>query len=207
MCKRFQLKGLSVEKGARNPSCYDPDCAISADPDPGDEPFPRQLRYVQQLADDEHQSADDNIDSDDGKYKDNNGQSHVSEDEENGKNVEDDENVLEPGADDEDLSADSRSQRPVKNEFLSSQPSIITVTLAHTQTSDRRVSYQERRTPSLIRVSQNRMPAICPRLPAALNPLVTPVLTQTQSDPTMREFDGNGQWTSTRRNVGRRTRA
>src|ERR1700759_3751056 len=150
----------------------------------------------QQLADDEHQSADDSMDSDDGEYEDNDGQSEVSEEEE------DDEDVLEPGADDEDLSADWGAQRPVENEFLSSQPSIITITPGHTQTSGGRVSYQERRTPAPIRVSQNRTPAFLPRLPAALNPLATPVLTQTQSDPTMREFDnGSGQRTSTRRNV------
>ena len=156
----------------------------------------------QQLADDGHQSADDSIDSDDGEYEDNDGQSEVSEEEENGENGEDDEDVLEPGADDEDLSADWGAQRPVENEFLSSQPSIITITPGHTQTSGGRVSYQERRTPAPIRVSQNRTPAFLPRLPAALNPLATPVLTQTQSDPTMREFDnGSGQRTSTRRNV------
>ena len=51
-----------------------------------------------------------------------------------------------------------------------------------------------------IRVSQNCNPAFLSRLPAA--PLGTPLLTQTQSDPTMREFDnGSGQQTSSRRNV------
>ena len=126
----------------------------------------------------------------------------MSEEEENSENGEDDEDVLEPGVDDEDLSADWGAQRPVENEFLSSQPSMITITPGDTQTSDGRVSYQERRTPAPIRVSQNRMPAFLPRLPAALNPLATPVLTQTQSDPTVREFDnGSGQRTSTRRNV------
>ena len=125
----------------------------------------------------------------------------MSEEEENGENGED-EDVLEPGADDEDLSANWGAQRPVENEFLSSQPSMITITPGHTQTSDRRVSYHEWRTPAPIRVCQNRMPAFLSRLPAALNPLATPVLTQTQSDPTMREFDdGSGQWTSSRRNV------
>ena len=44
--------------------------------------------------------------SDDGEYKDNDDQSEVSEEEENGENGEDDEYVLEPGADDDDLSAD-----------------------------------------------------------------------------------------------------
>ena len=59
-----------------------------------------------QLADDGHQLEDDSIDSDDEKYEDNYCQSEVSEEEKNGENSEDDENVLEPGADDEYLSAD-----------------------------------------------------------------------------------------------------
>ena len=140
--------------------------------------------------------------SDDGEYEDNDGQSEVSEEEENGENGENDEDVLEPGADDENLSADWGAQRPVENEFLSSQPSIITITPGHTQTSGGRVSYHKRRTPAPIRVSQNRMPAFLSQLPTALNPLATPVLTQTESDPTMREFDDrSGQQTSSSRNV------
>ena len=70
--------------------------------------------------------------SDDGKYEDNDNQSEVSEEEETGENGANDEDVLEPGADDEDLSADWGVQRPVENEFLSSQPSIITITPGHT---------------------------------------------------------------------------
>ena len=51
-------------------------------------------------------------------------------------------------------------------------------------------------------MSQNRTPAFLSRLPAASNPLATPALTQTESDPTRREFDdGSGQWTRSRRNV------
>jgi len=126
----------------------------------------------------------------------------VSEEGEDNENGENDEDVLEPGADDEDLSADWGAQRPVENEFLSSQQSIITITSGHSQTSGGKASYQERRTLAPIRVSQNRTPAFLSGLPAALNPLATPVLTQTQSDPTMREFDnGNGQQTSSRRKV------
>ena len=104
----------------------------------------------QQLADDGQQPAEDGMASDNGEYDDNDGQSEVSEEEGNGENGEDDENVLEPGADDEDLSADWGAQRPVENEFLSSQPSIITITPGHTQTSGGRVSYHERRTPAPI---------------------------------------------------------
>ena len=126
----------------------------------------------------------------------------MSEEQENGENGQDDEDVLEPGADDENLSADWGAQRPVENEFLSSQPSIITIMLGHTQTSGVRVSYQERRTTAPIRVSQNRTPAFLTQLHSALNPLAISVLTQTQSAPTMREFDNrSGQPTSTRRNV------
>ena len=140
--------------------------------------------------------------SEDGEYEDNDSQSEVSEEEEDNENGENDEDVVEPGGDEEDLSAGWGAQRPVENEFLSSQPSIITIPPGHSQTSGRRASYQERRTLALIRVSQNCTPAFLSRLPAALNPLATPVLTQTQSDPTMREFDnGSGQRTSSRRNV------
>ena len=140
--------------------------------------------------------------SDDGEYEDNDSQSKVSEEEQNGENGENDKNVLEPGADDEDLSADWRTQRPVENEFLSSQPSIITITPGHSQTSGWRVSYHERRTPAPIRVSQNPKPAFLSQLPAALYPLATPVLTETQSDPTMREFDDrSGERSSSRGNV------
>ena len=163
----------------------------------------------QQLADDEQQSAedglqpaDDSMDSDDGKYEDNDGQSEVSEEEEDNEKGENDEDVLESGADDENLSADWGVQRPVENELLSSQPSIITITPGNSQTSSGRAGYQERRTPAPIRVSQNCTPAFLSRLPATLNPLATPVITQTQSHPTMPEFDhGSGQRTSSRRNV------
>ena len=142
------------------------------------------------------------MDSDDREYKDNDGQSEPSEEEEDNKNRENDEDVLEPGADDENLSADWGAQRPVENEFLSSQPSIITSTPGNSQTSGGRTSYQERRTPAPIRVSQNRTPAFLSRLPTTLNPLATPVLTQTPTDTRMREFDdGSGQRTSSRRNV------
>ena len=134
----------------------------------------------QQWADDGQQPADDSMDSDDGEYEDNDGQSEVSEEEEDNENGENDEDVLEPGADNEDLSADWGAQRPVENEFLSLQPSIITITPGNSKTSGGRTSYQERRTPALIRVSQNRTPAFLARLPAALNPLATPVLTQSQ---------------------------
>jgi len=156
----------------------------------------------QQWADDREHPADESIDSDDGEYEDNDGQSEVSEEEEDNENRLNDEDVLEPGADNEDLSADWGAQRPVENELLSSQPSIIRITPGHGQTSGGRASFQERRTHAPIRVSQNGTPAFLSRLPAALNLLATPVLTQTQSDPTMREFDtGSGQQTSSRRNV------
>ena len=104
----------------------------------------------QQWADDKEQPADDSIDSDDREYEDNNGQSEVSEEEEDNENGENDEDVLEPGVDDEHLSADWGAQRPVENEFLSSQPSIITITPGNSQTSGGRAIYQEWRTPAPI---------------------------------------------------------
>ena len=88
----------------------------------------------------------DSMDSDDGAYEDNDVQSAVCEEEEANENGENDEGVIEPGADDEDLSADWGAQRPVENEFLSWQPSIITITAGHSQTSGWRASYQEQRT-------------------------------------------------------------
>ena len=147
----------------------------------------------QQWADTGQQPVDDSMDSDDGEYEDNDGQSEVSEEEEDNETRENDENVLEPGADDGDLSADWGAQRPVENEFLSSQPSIITITPKNSQTSGGRASYQQRGTPATIRVSQKHTPAFLSRLPAALNPLATPALTQTQSDPKMREFDNRSR--------------
>ena len=106
--------------------------------------------HGQQWVDDTEQPADDSMHSDDGEYEDNDGQSEVSEKEEDNENGENHEEVLEPGADDEDLSADWGAQRPVENEFLSSQPSMITITPGHSQTSCGRASYQERRTLALI---------------------------------------------------------
>ena len=50
----------------------------------------------------------------------------MSEEEDNGENGADHKNVLEPGGDDVDRSADWGAKRPVENELLSSQPSIIT---------------------------------------------------------------------------------
>ena len=125
----------------------------------------------------------------------------MSEEEENGKNDEDDdddendENVVEMGADDEDLSAHWGAQRPIGNEFPSSQPSILTITPGHTQASSRRISYLEWRTPAPIQASQNSdTPAILSRVPAAVNMFATPVLTQRQLDPRMRELDnGSGE--------------
>ena len=124
----------------------------------------------------------------------------MSEEEENGEN---DEDVVEMGADVEDLSAHWGAQRPIGNEFLSSQPSILTITPRHTQASSRRISYLEWRTPPPIQASQNRdTPAILSRLPAAVNTLATPVLTQRQPDPTTRELDnGSDLQTSSRRNM------
>ena len=85
------------------------------------------------------------MDSDDGEYEDNDGQSEVTKEEEDDANGENDKNLLEPGTDDEDLSADWGAQRPVKNEFLSSQPLIIIITPRHSRTSGWRASYQEER--------------------------------------------------------------
>ena len=83
--------------------------------------------------------------TDDGEYEDNHSESEVSEEEENGEN---DQNVVGMGADDEELSEHWGVQWLIWNEFFSSQPSILTITLGHTQASSRRISYPKRRTPS-----------------------------------------------------------
>ena len=69
----------------------------------------------QQWADDGQRPVDDIMDSDDGEYEDNDCQSKVSEEEKDNENGENHEDVLELGADDEDLSADWGVQRPVEN--------------------------------------------------------------------------------------------
>ena len=56
--------------------------------------------------------------SDDGKYLGNNSQSEVSEEEENGRNGEDEEDVVEMGADNEDLSAYLGEEWPMGRRFL-----------------------------------------------------------------------------------------
>ena len=135
-----------------------------------------------QLADDGEQLADDSMASENGEYQYNDGQRDVSEDEENSENDEedeDDEDGVEMGVEDEDLSARWGAQRSIGNEFLSSQPSILTITPGPTQASSRSISYPERRTPTPIQASQNcDTPAILSRLPAAINTFATPVLTQ-----------------------------
>ena len=70
------------------------------------------------------------MDSDDREHEDNDGQSQVSQKEEDNENGENDENVFHPVVENENYSADWGAQRPVENELLSSQTSIITVTPA-----------------------------------------------------------------------------
>ena len=83
---------------------------------------------AQQWAKDGQQLADPSTDLYDGEYEDNDGQSEVREEEEDNENGENDEAVLEAGADNVDLSAHWVAQKPLENEFCSSQPSIITIT-------------------------------------------------------------------------------
>ena len=56
--------------------------------------------------------------SDDGEYEYNDGQSEVSEEAEDNENGEKDENVLEAGVDDENLSADWGAQDQSRMSFL-----------------------------------------------------------------------------------------
>ena len=58
------------------------------------------------MADDGHLLADVSIGLDDGEYENNDSESEMSEEEENGEKGEDDGNILESGVDDEPLLAD-----------------------------------------------------------------------------------------------------
>ena len=145
-------------------------------------------------------SADDSIDSQDGEYEDRDGQSEESQEDE-GEEEEEDE--LEGREENENLSSGWGAQRSTGYGFPESQPSILTITPGHTQSSSRVIDYPRRRAPLPVRVSQNRFtPTILSRMPTALNPLVTPTITLSHSGPTTPELDSAGeQHTSSRRNM------
>ena len=156
------------------------------------------------LVDSGRPSADDSIDSQDGEYEEYNGQSAETEvDEVEEEEEEEEEEELEQGEENENLSSGWGAQRSIRYGFREPQPSILTVTPGHTQSSGRGIDYPRRRAPVPVRVSQNRFtPAIRSRPPTALGPLETPAITPSNSGPTTPELDSVGeQHTSSRRNM------
>ena len=162
------------------------------------------------LVDSWRPSADDSIDSQDGEYEDYNGQSEETEvdeveqeEEEEEEKEEKEEEELEQGEENENLSSGWGAQRSIWYGFHEPQPSILTVTPGHTQSSGQGIDYPRRRAPLPVCVSQNRFtPAIRSRPPTALCPLETPAITPSNSGPTTPELDSLGeQHTSSRRNM------
>ena len=94
-------------------------------------------------------------------------------------------------------------QRPTGREFLSSQPSILTISHGITQCSSKRISYPRRGTPAPVCISQKGYTsAILSCSPTVLNPFATPAIIPSYPDPTMRELEsGGGQQASSRRNM------
>jgi len=142
----------------------------------------RVLNHRQQVL----ESANESRDSSDGEYEGNDGQSEESEESE-------EENKLSQHGEDTDHQSAWGVQRPIGREFLSSQRSILTINPGNPQSSSRRISYPGQRTPAPVRVSQNGYTSAIPsHSPTVLNPLVTPAITPSHLDPTMRELDSRG---------------
>ena len=93
------------------------------------------------------------------------------EEEEEEVEEEEEEEELEQGEENQNLSSGWGAQRSIRCGFREPQPSILTVTPGHTQSSGRElgIGYPRRRAPVPVRVSQNRFtPAIRSRPPTAL---------------------------------------
>jgi len=155
------------------------------------------------LVDSGRQSADDSIDSQDGEYEDYDGQSEDTEVDEVEEEEADEDEELEHEEENENLSSGWGAQRLIGYGFPETQPTILTVTPGHTQSSSRGIGYPRRRAPVPVRVSQNRFtPAILSRPPTILGPLETPAITPSHSGPTTPELDNAGeQHTRSRRNM------
>jgi len=146
------------------------------------------------LVDSGRPSADNCIDSQDGEYEDYNGQSEETQVDEVEEEEEEEEEEIEQGEENENLSLGWGAQRSIQYGFREPQPSILTVTPLHTQSSGRGIDYPRRRAPVPVRVSQNRFtPAIRSRPPTALGPLETPAITPSNSGPTTPELDSVGE--------------
>jgi len=88
------------------------------------------------------------------------------------------EEELEQGEKNENLSSGWGAQRSIWYGFREPQPSILTVTPGHAQSSGRGIDYPRSRAPVPVRVSQNCFtPAIRSHPPTALGPLETPAIT------------------------------
>jgi len=142
------------------------------------------------------ESANESLDSNDGENEGNDGQSEENEESE-------EENELSQYGDDTDYQLAWGAQRPIGREFLSSQPSILTITPRNTQSPSRRICYPGRRIPVSVRISQNGYTSAIPSCsPTVLNLLATPAITPSHPDPTMLELDSRGeQQASSRRNM------
>jgi len=152
---------------------------------------PERVLYNRQQV---FESADESLDSNDGKYEGNDGQSEESEESE--------ENEFGQHGDDMDHPSAWGAQRPIGRQFLSSQLSILPITPGNTQNPSRRISYPRRRTSAQVPVSKNGCTSAIPsRLPTDFNPLAMPVITPSHPDPTVRELDSGGQQASSRQNM------
>ena len=100
------------------------------------------------------ESADESLDSNDGEYECNEGQSEESEESE--------ENELGQHGDDTDHPSPWGAQRPIGRDFLSLQRSILTITPGNTKNSSMRISYPGRRTSAQVQVSQNGFTSAIP---------------------------------------------
>jgi len=135
--------------------------------------------------------VDESLDSNDGEYEGNDGQSKESEGSE--------ENELGQHGDNTDHPSAWGAQRPIGREFLSSQPSILTITPWNTQNSSRRISHPGWITSAHVQVSQNGFTsAIRSHSPTELNPLAIPVIRPSHPDSTVWELDSGGQQASSR---------
>jgi len=107
---------------------------------------------------------------------------------------EDDEDKLEQHEENENLPSLWGAQKPIGYGLPESQPSILTITLRHTQSS-REETYPSRVASVSVSISQNLfIPMILFRSPNVLNRLETPAITPSHSDPTTPEkHDAGGQ--------------
>ena len=165
------------------------------------EPSSSQLEVLElALADSERQPVDDSDDSQDGEYVNDESQVEKTEEEEEEEEEEDDDELEQH--ENGNLSSGWGAQRPIGNAFPESQPSILTITSGHTQSSGE-VTYPTRSAPVPVPISQNRFTSTIPsRSPTVLNRLETPAITPSHPDLITPKLDSSSeQQTSSRRNM------